>query len=107
MGMRSKTDLYRAFAFANTLVHRHARRRSDGLRRAGAREAAVARAATAASAMPCAAPYRCGDGRTDAQRLRDAMRLEREREYLRRTLERLRAEYDRIRFRCGAQTLPP
>lgn len=105
--MGNKTDLCRAFTFANSLAHRHARRRSDGMRRAGLREAAVMRAATAASAMPSASPYRCGGGRTDAERLREAIRLERERDYLRRTLERLRAQYERIRFRCGAQTLPP
>lgn len=104
--MRNKTDLCRAFAFANSLAHRHARRRSDGMRPAGVRGAAVVRAATAASAMPCAAPYRCG-ARTDAERLRDAIRLERERDYLRNTLERLRGQYERIRFRCGAPTLPP
>ena len=57
--------------------------------------------------MPCAARYRCGDGRSEIDRLRREMGLERAGEYLRRTLERLRAEYERIRFRCGAQTLPP
>jgi hypothetical protein len=105
--MRTKTDLCRAFAFANTLACRHARRRSDGARRCGVREAAVARAATVASAMPCAARYRCADGRTDADRLRAAIRIERDRDYLRKTLDRLRVQYERVRFRCGAQTLPP